>query len=119
MTHELQSMHEVAEQVINILDVNYEKADLQSVVSTNCLYLSLQDQNKLLEILTEFDELSYETLGDWKTDTVSLELKECTKRYHGRSYPVPKAYKETTIRELNRLVKLGVVEFQPGSEWAL
>jgi hypothetical protein len=49
---------------------------------------------------------------------VSFELKEGAKPYHGRSYPVPKAYKETTIRELNRLVTLGVVEFQPGSEWA-
>ncbi len=49
---------------------------------------------------------------------MSFELKEGAKPYHGRSYPVPKAYKETTIKELNRLVTLGVVEFQPGSEWA-
>ena len=52
------------------------------------------------------------------TDPMSFELKEGAKQYHGRSYPVPKAYKVTTIRELNRLVDLGVVEFQPGSEWA-
>ena len=49
---------------------------------------------------------------------MSFELKEGVKPYHGRSYLVPKAYKDTTIRELNRLVKLGVVEFQPGLEWA-
>jgi hypothetical protein len=48
------------------------------------------------------------------------ELKEGAPPYHGngRSYPAPKAYKNTTIKELNRLVELGVVEFQPGSEWA-
>jgi hypothetical protein len=49
---------------------------------------------------------------------VSFELKEGAKPYHGRSYPVPKAYTDTTIRELNRLVELGVVEFKPRSEWA-
>ena len=49
---------------------------------------------------------------------MSFELKVGTKPYHGRSYPVPKAYKEGTIRELNRMVELGVVEFQPRSEWA-
>jgi hypothetical protein len=35
MVQELQSAHEVTEQVLNILDVNYEKEDLQSVVITN------------------------------------------------------------------------------------
>ena len=49
---------------------------------------------------------------------MSFELKEGTEPYHGRSYPVPKAYKNTTIRELNRLVELGVVEFQPRWECA-
>ena len=49
---------------------------------------------------------------------MSFELKEGTKPYHGRSYPVPKTYKDTTITELNRLVELGVVDFQTGLEWA-
>jgi hypothetical protein len=120
MGHEPHSTHDATEWVVNILvlDAKNEKADLQSVVSTNCSRLCLQDQNKLLELLTEFEELFDGTLSDWKTDPVPFELKEGAKPYHGRSYPVPKAYKNTTIRELNRLVELGVVEFQPGSEWA-
>ena len=118
LVHELQSTQEVTEQVVKILDASYEKTDLQSVVSTNCSHLSLQDQNKLLELLTEFEELFDGTLGDWITDPVSFELKEGANPYHGRSYPVPKAYKETTIRELNSMVELGVVEFQHRSEWA-
>jgi hypothetical protein len=95
-------MHEATEQVVNILHANYEKTELQSVVSTNCSHLSLQDHNKLLELLTEFEELFDGTLNDGKTDHVSFKLKECAKLYHGRSCPAPKAYKETTIRELNR-----------------
>ena len=111
-------MKEATQLVFHIQDAKYEKADLQSVVSTNSSHLSLQDQNKLLELLTEFEELFDGTLGDWKTDPMSFELKEGAKPYHGRLYPVPKAFKDTTIRELNRLVGLGVVEFQPGLEWA-
>jgi len=38
-------------------NADYEKTDLQSVDSTNCSHLSLQDQNKLLELLTELEEL--------------------------------------------------------------
>jgi len=43
MAHEPHSMHEVTQRVVHILDTKYEKADLQSVVSTNCTHLSLQD----------------------------------------------------------------------------
>jgi hypothetical protein len=119
MAHKPQSMQEVMQQVVPILDATFEKADLQSVVSTNCTHLSLQDQNKLLELLIEFEELFDGTLGDWKTESVSFELKEGTKLYHGRRYPVSKSHKETAIKELNRLFELGVLEFQPESEWAL
>ena len=118
MVHEPQSMHEATQRVVHILDAKYEKADLQSVVSANCTHLSLLDQNKLLELLTEFEELFDGTLGDWNTEPVSFELKEGTKPYHGRPFPVPKSRKETTIKELNRLCDLGVLEFQPASEWA-
>ena len=110
-------MQEATQWIVHILDAKYEKADLQSVVSANCTHLSLQDQHKLLELLTEFEELFDGTLGDWNTKPVSYELKEGTKPYHGRPFPVPKSCKETTIKELNRC-DLGVLEFQPASEWA-
>ena len=34
-------------------------------------------------------------------------------------FPVPKSRKQTTMKELNRLCELGVLEFQLASEWAL
>jgi len=115
--HETSSMQEVTQQVVHILDTKYEKADLQSVVSDNCMHLRLDDQNKSLELLIEYDELCDGTLGDWKTETISFELKEGTKPYHGRPFPVPRVLKETITKELNRLCDLGVLEFQPTSEW--
>ena len=68
-------------------------------------------------MLTEFEELFDGTLGDWNTEHVSFELKEGTKPYHGRPFPVPKSHKATTIKELNRLCDLGVLEFQPATGW--
>ncbi len=59
-----------------------------------------------------------DTLGDWKTKPVSFQLKEGSKPYHGRAFPVPKIQKEGLIREIERLCKLGVLERQPESEWA-
>ncbi len=75
LAHEPQSTHEATKHVVQILDAKYEKADLQSVVSANCTHLSLPDQNKLLELLTEYEELFDGTLGDWNTEPVSFELK--------------------------------------------
>ena len=60
------------------------------------------DKNKLLELLTEFEELFDGTLGDWNNEPVSFELKEGTERYHSRAYPVPMFHKETLIKEQKR-----------------
>jgi hypothetical protein len=38
--------------------------------------------------------------------------------YHGQVFPVPKIHKETLIKEVDQLVKLGVLEWQPAPEWA-
>ena len=60
MVQELLSTHEATQRVVHIIDAKNEKADLQSVVSANCTHLSLQDQNELLELLTEYEELLME-----------------------------------------------------------
>eukprot|EP00804_Cyclotella_cryptica_P007671 CCRYP_015255-RA/>CCRYP_015255-RA protein AED:0.41 eAED:0.49 QI:0/0/0/1/0/0/2/0/541 len=118
MIHEPRSTEEATQHVVHILDAKYEKADLQSVVDNNCPHLSLQDQNKLLELLRKYDDLFDGTLGDWNTEPVSFELKEGVKADHGRAYPVPHSVKETLMKELKRLCDLGVLLWQPVSEWA-
>ena len=103
MLHEPESTEEATQCALGILDAKYEKTDLQAVVNKNCAHLNVHDRNKLLELLTEFEELFDGTLGDWNTEPVSFDLKEGAKPYHGRAFPVPKFYKETLIKELNRL----------------
>ena len=115
MAQEPMSTKKATQRVVKILDANYEKADLRAMVDATGPHLSLHDKNKLLELLKEFEELFDGTLHDWRTEPVSFELKEGAKPYHGRPYPVPKKRKETTIKELNRLCELGVMEFQSAS----
>ena len=95
MAHKPQSTQEATHQRVHILDANYEKADLQWIVSTNCTHLSLQDQKSLLEILIEFEELFDGTLGDWETEPMSLELKEGAKTISWQGRP------STTISKRN------------------
>ncbi|GFH61806.1 hypothetical protein CTEN210_18281 [Chaetoceros tenuissimus] len=57
------------------------------------------------------------TLGRWKTDPVKIQLKEGAKAVNSRWYPVPKINKETFKKELELLVKIGVLEVVHESEW--
>jgi hypothetical protein len=57
-------------------------------------------------------------LFDWKTKPVSFQLKEDVSQYHSGAFPVPKIHKDTLIKEVERLCKLGVLERQHASVWA-
>ncbi len=113
------STKDATNRAVRILDAKYNKADLQSIVNNNCKHLSADQQNKLLQLLMKYESLFDGTLGDWRTKPVSFQLKEGSKPYHGQAFPVPKMHKEVLIREIERLCKLGVLERQQESEWAL
>ncbi len=110
---ELQSTQDDTKCATQILDTKYTKADLRSVVRDNCKHLKVDQQKKLLQLLTNYELLSNGTLGDWKTKPVSFQLKEGASWYHDRAFPVPKIHKNTLIKEVDRLVKLGVLGRQP------
>ena len=57
------------------------------------------------------------TLGDWKTEPVSFELKEDSKPWHGRAYPIPQKHNATVKTEIKRLCGIEVLEWQPASQW--
>ncbi len=69
----------------------------------------------LLVLLLKFEELFDGTLGDWKLLLVSFELKEGAKPYHGRPYPIPKIHKATLMKEIDCLISIGVLKWQPFS----
>jgi len=115
---EPESTELATQQVVKILDANHKKADLPELVKNNCTNLSPSEQAKLLEVLEEFEDLLDGTLGVWDTEPVTFELKEGAKPYHGRAFPIPQVHKETIMREIRRLTDIGVLEWQPSSEWA-
>jgi hypothetical protein len=58
------------------LDVIFKKTDLQSIVRDNCKHLSANHQYKILQLLIKYELLFDSTLGDWKTKSVSFQVKE-------------------------------------------
>jgi hypothetical protein len=101
------------------LDTKYNKADLHSSLNKNCKHLSANQQKKLLQLLTKHESLFNGTLDHWKTKLVSFQLKEGVSPNHGQAVPVPTIHKDTLIKVVERLCKLGVLEQQKASEWAL
>jgi hypothetical protein len=91
---------------MQILDTKYHKADLQSVVRDNCKHLSADQQKKLLQLLKKYE-----------LKLVSFQLKEGVLHYNGGASPMPKIHKDTIMKGVERLCKLGVLERQPASEW--
>jgi hypothetical protein len=107
---EPESTQNTTKHVVEILDAKYDKADLPS--------LSALHQSLLLALLFKYEELFDGTLGDWKLPPVSIELKEGVKPYHGRPYPIPKIHKATLMKEIDQLIEIGVLKWQPSSKWA-
>jgi hypothetical protein len=105
--------------VMEILDAKYDKADLPGIVKNNCVHLSTPHCNLLLALLLKFEELFDGMLGDWKLLPVSFELEEGAKLYHGKPYSIPKIHKATVMTEIDCLVWIGVLKWQPLSKWAL
>ena len=71
-TPEPDSIQEATEQTVKILDSTYEKTDLEQVVNTS--QLNSEERTLLLRLLEDFEDLFDETLDDWTTDPVDLEL---------------------------------------------
>ncbi len=107
---------EATNRMLKILDSTYKKADLKEVIK-KAIHLSEKERKELYNLLVKYEDLFDGTLGTWKTDPVDFELKENEVPHSQRHYPVPHLYKATFKKELDRLVKLGVLETVQESEW--
>ena len=102
--------------MIKILDSKYEKANLKLVVS-KAVHLKEHERTLLYELLIKYQEIFDGSLGEWQTTPVNFELHKGSKPHSQNPYSVPRIYKETFKKELDRLVKLGVLERVELSEW--
>ena len=59
------------------------------------------------------------TLGVYPHKQVHIDIDPNAKPVHSRPYPVPPIHLKTFKKELNHLVRIGVLAAQQESEWAL
>ena len=49
------------------------------------------------------------TPGEWKLPSMDIDLKENTKPHHGEACDVPHSWQKMLKKEIERLVKIGVL----------
>ena len=61
--------------MIKILDSDYRKANLKTVVA-GAKHLTTKKKEQLHKLSTKYESIFDGTLGEWKTDPIDLELTE-------------------------------------------
>ena len=105
------------QRIKKILDANYQKANLPKIVK-DLIYLNSIKQKKLLKLLRKYEKMFDGTLGNYTGSTYKIELKEKVAPYHAKPFPIPKVHETTLKKEVERLVKIGVLKKINNSEWA-
>ena len=116
--YESDSTKEFTNYGFRILDTKYEKADLPKIIKDTCSHLSESKTVELLSLLLKYDSIFDVTLGNWKTEPVHFKLKEGSKPYHGRPFPVPQTHEANLQKEVDQMVELGILKRERKSEWA-
>jgi hypothetical protein len=113
---ETKSTQDTSKGANQILDSKYNIADLKSIVKDNCKHLSANQQKKLLQLLIKYELLFDCTLCDWRSKPVSFQLRGGVSPYHSQAFPAPKIHKDTIIKEVEMLCKLGVFKQQQAAK---
>ncbi len=100
----------------DILDAKYKKTDLAEVVK-GLTHLNAHQKADLLRVLQENDKMFNGTLGVYPHKKVHIDIDPNAKPVQSRPYSVPRIHLKTFKKELNHLVKIGVLAAQQESEW--
>ena len=99
-----------------IKESKYETANIDEVVRS-CSHLSQNQQNDLREVLTKYPTLFNNTLGTYPDEKIHLDIKDDAVPHATRAYTVPQNHRAVFKAELDRLVRIGVLEEGSRSEW--
>ncbi len=94
----------------------YEKPDIHKVVA-GCTHLAQERQNELLEVLDKYPKLFSNKLGTYTDELIHLDIDTSVPPTATRAYTVPHNHKSVFKAELDRLVKIGILEEGGRSEW--
>ena len=84
----------------------------------NLNYLKVKHKNSLLELLQNHEEMFDGTYGKYIGSDYAIELKEDAKSYHAKPFPIPNSHEPTLKKEVNRLIKIGVLKKSDNSQSA-
>ena len=107
--NDLESVQTVSSRITTILDCEYAPADIPTLVD-KIKYLNLNEKKDLSTVLNKYKYLFDGTLGNFNVDPVDLELKEGAKPVKLWEFSVPHSRCTMFKNELDRLIKLGVLE---------
>ena len=102
-TAEPASTREATDRMVKISNSTYTKAELKYAVD-NASYMNSEERILLLSLIENSEDLFYDTLGNWATDPVDLEINPYSKPFNSRYYPVPIINMEIFRKELKLLL---------------
>ncbi len=94
-----------------ILDAKYERTDVAEVVK-GLTHLNAHQRADLLRVLRENDKMFNETLGVYPHKKVHIDIDPTAKPVHSRPYHVSQIYLKIFKKELDHLVRIGVLAAQ-------
>jgi hypothetical protein len=100
-----------------ILESKYDWVDIDKVIAQQT-HLDKKQQADLHAVLSKHTKLFSGKLGHYKAKKMHLELLHKTQPKHAKPYPVSRHLLDVFRKELERLVKLGVLTRVGGTEWA-
>ena len=109
--------NKISKNEIYLLDANYQKADLKEVVNNQPQLTNVQ-QELLFKLLLKYNNLFQGKLGTWKGPLINIEIKADAKPYHAKPFRIPQSIYPVLKKEVDRLVKNGVLSPNPNSIWA-
>ena len=100
-----------------ILDAKYEFTDVRDVVN-GLTHLNTQQKADILTVLQKHQQMFDGSLGVYPHKKFHIEIDPNAKPVYSRPYAVPHIHLGTFKKELDHLVKIGVLKHQQDSEWA-
>ena len=84
----------------------------------NLNYLKDKHKNSVLEFLQKYEKIFDGTLGKYTCSNYIIKLKEDAKPYHAKPFPIAKNHKPTLKKDIDRLIKIGVLKKIDHFQWA-
>ena len=102
---------------VAMLDAKYEFTEVRQVVD-QLTHLNMHQKADLLKVLEKHKKMFDGTLGVYPHKKFHIDIDPDAKPVHARPYPIPRVHLQTFKKELDHLVKIGVLAPQGASDWA-